>query len=55
MIELKADYLNTLSAGHHTLSVGFYGGVRVSSDFTILSAPVIPSTPSSPSGGGGGG
>jgi hypothetical protein len=27
IISLKADYLNTLSTGNHTLSVGFYGGV----------------------------
>jgi hypothetical protein len=53
-IELKADYLNTLSAGNHTLSVGFDGGVQVSRGFNILSAPVIPSTPTTPSGGGGG-
>jgi hypothetical protein len=44
-IELKADYLNTLSADNHTLSVGFYGGVWVDEDFTILPDPTTPTTP----------
>ncbi|MDR2540389.1 MAG: hypothetical protein LBD11_01050 [Candidatus Peribacteria bacterium] len=38
-IILEADYLNTLSTGSHTLTVGFDGGVRVSDTFTILPAP----------------
>jgi hypothetical protein len=38
-IELTADYLNTLSTGNHTLSVGFEGGVWVEEDFTILPDP----------------
>jgi hypothetical protein len=40
-IELKADYLNTLSTGNHTLNVGFYGGVWVEEDFTILPNPTL--------------
>jgi hypothetical protein len=49
-IELTADYLNTLSAGSHTLSVGFEGGVWVEEDFTILPDPTpVPPTPSQPS------
>jgi hypothetical protein len=52
-IELNADYLNTLSAGDHTLTVGFEGGVEVVGDFTILSEPTVPpvtppTVPSSP-------
>jgi hypothetical protein len=41
-IELKADYLNTLAAGEHTLTVGFEGGVEVVGDFTILPDPTLP-------------
>ncbi|MDR3169713.1 MAG: hypothetical protein LBU27_08500 [Candidatus Peribacteria bacterium] len=50
LITLKADHLNTLSVGSHTLMVGFQGGVWVSSGFTILSIPATPTVPSSPSG-----
>jgi hypothetical protein len=37
-IELSNTFLNTLAVGNHTLSAEFYGGVNVSSDFTILAA-----------------
>jgi len=37
-VELTAKYLNTLSAGEHTLTVGFNGGVSVTDDFTITPA-----------------
>jgi hypothetical protein len=51
-ITLESDYLNTLSAGTHTLSVGFNGWVWVESEFTvsdpILETPEIPSTPEMP-------
>ncbi|GHV27420.1 hypothetical protein FACS1894176_09320 [Bacteroidia bacterium] len=52
-IILESDYLNTLSAGDHTLTVGFDGGVRVSDTFTILPAPVTPpvTPPNTPSYG----
>jgi hypothetical protein len=38
VIELGNAFLNSLAVGNHTLSVGFYGGVNVSSQFTILAA-----------------
>jgi hypothetical protein len=41
-LELNADYLNTLVAGDHTLTVGFKGGVWVAENFTILPDPTIP-------------
>jgi hypothetical protein len=41
-IELNADYLNTLTAGDHTLTVGFEGGVEVVGNFSILSEPMFP-------------
>jgi hypothetical protein len=41
-IELNADYLNTLAAGDHTLTVGFEGGVQVAESFTILPDPTLP-------------
>ncbi|GHV25334.1 hypothetical protein FACS1894176_03560 [Bacteroidia bacterium] len=52
-ITLDSDYLNTLSAGDHTLMVGFEGGVRVSDTFTILPSPVTPpvTPPNTPSYG----
>ncbi|GHV20927.1 hypothetical protein FACS189428_0610 [Clostridia bacterium] len=56
-ITLESNYLNTLSTGNHTLTVGFDGGVRVSDTFTILPVPVTPpvTPPNTPSGDGGGG
>jgi hypothetical protein len=41
-ISLNADYLNTLSTGSHTLSVGFEGGVWIEEDFTISPAATVP-------------
>jgi hypothetical protein len=41
-IKLNADYLNTLTAGAHTLTVGFEGGVEVVGDFTIFPDPTLP-------------
>jgi lysophospholipase L1-like esterase/plastocyanin len=38
VIELLNSYLNTLTAGTHTLTVAFNGGVTASSQFTILAA-----------------
>jgi hypothetical protein len=36
VIELSNAFLNSLGAGNHTLSVGFYGGVWVDGQFGVL-------------------
>jgi hypothetical protein len=54
-ITLASDYLNSLSAGTHTLVAYFDGGVSVSKPFSIASAPSTPTNPTNPSTGGGGG
>jgi lysophospholipase L1-like esterase len=52
VIELSNSFLNSLTAGNHTLTVAFNGGVFVSSQFSVLSAgagvptsSIIPAAP----------
>jgi len=47
IISLLPDYLNTLTAGRHTVSVRFTDGVTVTANFTVAEAPT-PITPTMP-------